>query len=144
MAWSVQEVPPSVVAPLAPLAAKAKINLKLDQKMTSTWFAAVTPGGAVLGFGAVGHLGPGRWRLRALWVRPDERGQGISTAINDARLAYCAEVGEPDDIIDGWHNSNLSGDYWSARGLHRTGKRKRQDAGAFYFAGRVRDLLDPH
>jgi len=143
MAWSVREVDPSVVAPLAPLAARSKINLKLDQKMTSVWFAAMTPGGAVLGFGAVGAVAPHRWRLRALWVRPDERGQGLSSAINAARLAWIVEHGEPDDVIDGWHNSNLSGDYWSARGLHRTGKRKRGDAGAFYFAGRVRDLIDP-
>ena len=81
------------VAPFAALAAKERVNV--TDIAGSEWFVVKSEKAKgsrkhprVLGFAGVASVARNKARIRAVWVRPDFRGEGIGEALSQACLEY--------------------------------------------------------
>lgn len=95
------------VAPFAALAAKERVNV--TDIAGSEWFVVKsekTKGSRkqprVLGFAGVASVAKNKVRIRAVWVRPDFRGEGIGDALSQACLEYGIAAHYPEVEILSW------------------------------------------
>jgi len=132
------QVPPDEIAPFASIASRDRIQLKLGAKAPTIWFAAKTRSGAILGFAALAHLAEDHWRHRAVWVRPDARGEGHSVALLDAHIEYLREHA-PEANVSLFHNKDLEHSFYFDRGFQDTGIRQ-SGSGAWFLQGLVKGL----
>lgn len=57
-------------------------------------------GGLALGCACVRELGPGRFELKRMFVRPERRGSGLATAIVRELEAWAAELGAKELVLE--------------------------------------------
>lgn len=112
---TVEQVPYELVKPLRSRAAKDGVSVK-DSRDTQ-WFAAFHEG-EIIGCAAVFDMG-GRARLKAVWVDPAYRGQGVGLKLTEARMAYIE-----DDLMSSRVElfTRAHGDFWLSRGFSETGQ----------------------
>jgi ribosomal protein S18 acetylase RimI-like enzyme len=84
----------------AALASKDRVNVTdIDN---GVWFKVTDAKGRVLGFAGIAPIGKNKARIRAVWVRPDFRGQGIGEALSYACLEYGIAARFPEVEILSW------------------------------------------
>lgn len=74
------------VLPFQTLAAKERVNVTDIDGMV--WFKVIDKKKRVKGFAGIAPIGKRKARIRAVWVRPDFRGEGIGEALSQACLEY--------------------------------------------------------
>lgn len=74
------------IAPYSRLAAKERVHV--TNVKDCAWFKTVDAKGRVTGFAGVAPISATKARIRAVWVRPDFRGQGLGDEVSSACLNY--------------------------------------------------------
>lgn len=88
------------VAQFASLAARERVNVTDIEG--SVWFVVRGAKRRVLGFAGIAPIGKNKARIRAVWVRPDFRGEGIGEALSQACLEYGIAAKFPEVEILSW------------------------------------------
>lgn len=90
------------IAPFASLAAKERVNVTDIEG--SVWFVVRSPQKPfrVKGFAGIAPVSKNKARIRAVWVRPDFRGEGIGEALSQACLEYGIAAKFPEVEILSW------------------------------------------
>ena len=89
------------IKPYAALAAKERVNVTETQAGT-VWFKTVDARGRLTGFAGVAPMLKHKARIRAVWVRPDFRGDGLGNALSAACLNQGLEDGFTEIEILSW------------------------------------------
>lgn len=109
----------SDIAPFAGVAAKERVNV--TNVRDCTWFKTVDSKGRVTAFAGVAPVSATKARIRAVWVRPDFRGQGLGDEVSKACLDYAKGARFPEVEILSWDKRWALRNRFEDRGLTQHG-----------------------
>jgi N-acetylglutamate synthase-like GNAT family acetyltransferase len=88
------------VLPFASLAQKDRVNV--TEIEGNVWFKVTDGKKRTLGFAGIAPVSKNKARIRAVWVRPDFRGEGIGELLSQACLNYGIAAKFPQVEILSW------------------------------------------